>query len=108
MPGVHAMETRSLITCCAKCNCSTELREITIEFERKGIRATMRGIPAMVCPQCGEEHVPGEIAGDVIDTVSKAIDDTEALLKRSDQQRRELAPAQGQWSPEQLELTLVG
>ncbi len=67
----------------------------------------MSGIPAMVCPHCGQEYIPGEIAGDVIDTVSRTIDDTEALLKRTDDRRRKLFPDQSDLSPERLELALV-
>ena len=73
---------KGLITVCSECRTPTELRDITITFERNGIKAAMSGIPAMVCPHCGQEYVPGEISGDVIDTVSRTIDSTEALLKR--------------------------
>ncbi len=76
-------------------------------FERHGITATMSGIPAMVCPQCGQEYVPGEIAGDVIDTVSRTIDATEALLKRTDHHRRELFPNRTGLPQERLELALA-
>lgn len=72
---------KGLITYCSECQAKTELREITIEFERKGVQAIMSGIPAMVCPNCGEKYVPGDISGDVIDIVSRTIDDTESLLK---------------------------
>ncbi len=81
---------KGLITVCTNCGHATKLREISIEFERKGVRATMSGIPAMVCPNCGAEYVPGEIASDVVDTVSRAIDDTMQLLKRAELHRREL------------------
>jgi len=99
---------KGLITRCSACDCATELREIVVEFERRGIHATMRGIPAMVCPQCGEEYVPGSLAGDVIQTVSTTIDATAPLLKRANQQRRELAADNGAWTPECLELALAG
>ena len=98
---------KGLITICSECQTPTELRDITITFERNGIKAVMSGIPAMVCPNCGQEYIPGEIAGDVIDTVSRTIDDTEALLKRTDNRRRELFPDRSGLSPERLELALV-
>lgn len=98
---------KGLITICSECQTPTELREITIEFDRKGIKAAMSGIPAMVCPSCGQEYVPGEVAGDVIDTVSRTIDATEALLKRTDHRRRELFPDRLGLPPERLELALV-
>jgi YgiT-type zinc finger domain-containing protein len=98
---------KGIITICPECQVKTELREITVEFERKGIRATMSGIPAMVCPHCGEEYIPGEIAGDVIDIVSRAIDQLEALLRRSEARRKELLPAHLAPSTERLELVLA-
>jgi YgiT-type zinc finger domain-containing protein len=88
---------KGLITICPECQVKTELREITVEFERKGIRATMSGIPAMVCPNCGEEYIPGEIGGDYL----------EALLKRSEVRRKELLPDQPTPSPKRLELALA-
>jgi len=71
------------------------------------VYAAMTGIPAMVCPRCGTEYVPAEIAGDVIDTVSRTIDQTEALLKRTEAHRRTLAPPQHALGPERLELALL-
>ncbi|MBC8446801.1 MAG: YgiT-type zinc finger protein [Chloroflexi bacterium] len=98
---------KGLITVCHECGTKTELRLIRIEFERKCVHAAMTGIPAMVCPRCGTEYVPAEIAGDVIDTVSRTIDQTEALLKRTEAHRRTLAPPQHALRPERLELALV-
>ena len=98
---------KGLITICSECGTPTELREITLTFERKGIAAAMSGIPAMVCPHCGQEYVPGEIAGDIIATVSHTIDTTESLLKRTDHRRREFFPNREEIQPERLELALV-
>ena len=97
---------KGLITVCHECGAKTELRQIRIEFESKGVHAAMTGIPAMVCPRCGTEYVPAEIAGDVIDTVSSTIDQTEALLKRTEAHRRVMAPPHT-LGPERLELALV-
>ena len=98
---------KGLITFCSNCQAATEPHEITIEFERKGVQAVMSGIPAMVCPTCGEEYVPGDVAVDVIDVVSHTIDETEALLKRTASRRREFAVAGPPSRPERLELALV-
>ena len=98
---------KGLVTVCSECGTKTELREITIEFERKGIHAAMSGIPAMVCPHCGEQYVPGEIAGDVIDSVSSAIDQLGALLRRAKARRRELLPKMMVQSSARLELALA-
>ncbi len=85
---------KGLITVCSECGTKTELQTIDIEFERKGVRALMSGIPAMVCPQCDKEYVPGEIAGAVIETVSRTIDETADLLKRTHTLRQRLIPKQ--------------
>jgi len=98
---------KGLITVCSECQTKTELRQITIEFERKGIRAVMSGIPAMVCPNCAGKYVPGDIAGDVIDTVSRTIDETEGLFRRSEARRKKLVSDRFALSPERLELALV-
>ncbi len=98
---------KGLISTCSECQTPTELRNIVITFERHGITAAMSGIPAMVCPRCGQEYVPGDIAGDVIDTVSRTIDTTEALLKRTDHRRRELFPDRSELPPERLDLALA-
>jgi len=111
MGNSHAEEEdktmKGLITVCPECGAKTELREITIEFERKGVRATMSGIPAMVCPNCGEQYVPGDISGDVIDVVSSAIDQLESPLRRAETRRRELLPKVAVPSPGRLELVLA-
>jgi YgiT-type zinc finger domain-containing protein len=98
---------KGLITICSECGTKTELQEIMIEFERKGVRVAMSGIPAMVCPHCGEQYVPGDIAGDVIDTVSLVIDETEELLKRTEACRQKLLIERPAISPKRLELALI-
>jgi YgiT-type zinc finger domain-containing protein len=98
---------RGIITTCSECGTRTELREISIEFERKGVQATMSGVPAMVCPQCGEEYVPGEIASAVVDTVSRTIDGTADLLKQTQAFRRELLPTGQVTIKECLELAVA-
>lgn len=98
---------KGLITVCSECGTQTELREINIEFERKGIRAIMSGIPAMVCPRCGEEYVPGEIANTVVKTISRTIDETAELLKRTQTLRKQLIPTGQETVKECLELSVA-
>jgi len=98
---------KGLITVCSECGAKTELREITIAFERHGVQATMSGIPAMVCPRCGEEYVPAGIATTVVDAVSKTIDGTVDLLRQTQTLRRQLAPEGKLAVRECLELALA-
>ncbi len=98
---------KGLITVCSECQTPTELREINIEFERKGVQATMSGVPAMVCPECGEEYVPGEIAGVVVRAVSRTIDETVDLLKYTHTLHQQLSPFKQAEVRESLQLSLV-
>ena len=41
-------EMKGLITICSECGAKTELQEISIEFERKGIRAILFGMAIAV------------------------------------------------------------
>jgi YgiT-type zinc finger domain-containing protein len=92
---------------CSECGNKTELREISIAFERKGVRATMSGIPAMVCPNCGEEYVPSGIASTVVDAVSKTIDGTVDMFKQARVLRQQLVPESKTVLRERLELALA-
>jgi YgiT-type zinc finger domain-containing protein len=98
---------KGLITVCSECGTETKLQGIHIEFEHKGVWAVMSGVPAMVCPQCSEEYVPGEIAGTVVDTVTRIIDETADLLKRTYALRQQLVPAGQPVMPECLELAIA-
>ncbi len=98
---------KGLITICTECNTPTELKIIAIEFERKGIKAVMSGIPAMVCPQCGEQYVPGDIATVVVSTVSRLIDGTVDLLNQAHGLRQQLMPSVQSMMSERLELSLA-
>ena len=98
---------KGIVTTCSECGTQAELREISIELDRKGVQASMSGVPAMVCPQCGEEYVPGEIANAVVDTVSRTIDGTADLLKQTLAFRRELFPTGQVTIQECLELAVA-
>lgn len=57
---------------CAICGETTELGRITHTLERGRTVLVCRGVPAQVCPQCGEEWIDGEVA--------KKLDEALALL----------------------------
>ena len=98
---------KGLMKICTECDTPTQLGLITIEFERKGIRATMSGIPAMVCPKCGEQYVPGEIASTVVMVVSRTIDETVEMYKTIHKLRQQLRLPRKENIPERLELSLA-
>jgi len=52
-------KTKSI--CCTDCGARLEFRAISREFEREGLRVRLTGIPAAVCPRCGDiSFAPGE------------------------------------------------
>ena len=47
--------------CCTDCGTRMEFKTISREFEREGLRVRLTGIPAAVCPNCGDISLaPGE------------------------------------------------
>lgn len=68
---------------CSECRTKTELQAISLEVERHGIKATMTGVPAMVCPKCGEQYIPGEIADKLIPILHQVLDQTESSLHQA-------------------------
>lgn len=51
-----------------KCvNCRQETREGTtnVTFERDGMTLVLRGVPAQVCSDCGEDSVDGQVAREI-------------------------------------------
>ncbi len=92
---------------CTECDTPTQWGLITIDFERKGIRATMSGIPALVCPKCGEQYIPGEIGSSVVTVVSRTIDETVEMYKTIHRLRQQVRLSLKEKIPERLELSLV-
>ncbi len=60
---------------CTDCGAKMELRTVSQEFEREGLRVRITGIPAAVCPECGDiSFAPG-----VADNIVKAANSLFAL-----------------------------
>lgn len=61
---------------CPVCNTRHDrLSEITLHLERDGIALEVNGVPAYVCPNCGEQLIPGPLAvalGDAVDAIVRA------------------------------------
>lgn len=48
---------------CPECGTRhTNLQEVTLTLERGATRLEFKGVPAYVCPACGEEFVPAPFA----------------------------------------------
>jgi YgiT-type zinc finger domain-containing protein len=63
---------------CGDCKTRTQLRTTSMEFVKDGIRVSVSGIPAMVCPRCGTVSMaPG-----VSDSVARTAREMLAAAKR--------------------------
>ncbi|MBI1926790.1 YgiT-type zinc finger protein [Candidatus Poribacteria bacterium] len=52
---------------CTECKqVETQFQLVSMEFERGGVQVKVEGIPAMVCPNCGEKAFAPGIAEQVI------------------------------------------
>ncbi len=45
----------------------------TVTLQRDGLTLVIKGVPARVCPNCGEEYVEEEIAGQLLKTADEAV-----------------------------------
>lgn len=50
----------------------TQAGKATVTLERDGITLVTRGVPARVCPNCGEEYVDEGIAGQLLRCAEEA------------------------------------
>ena len=44
----------------------------TMTLEREDATFVMKGVPALVCPNCGEEYVSSEVSARVLDLAEQA------------------------------------
>jgi YgiT-type zinc finger domain-containing protein len=54
---------------CSECGTPTELKEIVLHFERNSLKVRVTGVPAMVCPRCGQKYVPSSVSREVLEIV---------------------------------------
>jgi YgiT-type zinc finger domain-containing protein len=58
-------------TICKKAE--TQQGKVTVTLERDGITLVIKGVPAEVCSNCGEEYVDEKIALKLLKTAEEAI-----------------------------------
>jgi YgiT-type zinc finger domain-containing protein len=52
---------------CVLCKCGeTAAGVATVTLERAGATVVIKGVPAQVCQECGEEYVEEGVAGDLL------------------------------------------
>ena len=45
----------------------------TVTLEREGATVVIKGVPARVCPNCGEEYVDEQVAHELLETAVDAV-----------------------------------
>jgi len=59
---------------CTECKqAETQFQFVSMEFEREGVQVKVEGIPAMVCPNCGEKAFAPGIAEQVITAANEML-----------------------------------
>lgn len=51
----------------------TEAGRVTVTLERQGVTLVVRGVPADVCSNCGEEYISSEVTRDLLEKVQAAV-----------------------------------
>jgi len=61
---------------CTTCGGLAEPRAgtTTVTVERDGATLVMKGVPALVCPNCGEDYVSEETAGRISAAAAEVVD----------------------------------
>jgi len=62
---------------CTKCGAQTEWTLTSVEMTDEQSSVTVNGVPAMACPRCGEEYIPGLQAM----SLSKAAEEIFSILR---------------------------
>lgn len=47
---------------CIVCGGETERQFVDVEYELESVVIEVKGVPAAVCRQCGEQYIPGDFA----------------------------------------------
>ena len=79
---------------CTRCGVQTEWTLTSVEMTDEHSSVTVTGVPAMVCPRCGEEYVPGLQAM----SLSNAAEGIFSVL-RGDTTRRSRRIVTSRWCP---------
>lgn len=58
---------------CVVCRqAGTRPGKATVTLERNGVTMVIKGVPAMVCPNCGEEYVDEEVTERLLESAEEA------------------------------------
>lgn len=64
---------------CVACKGETERRLIGLEYELDDMTLVVKGVPAAVCTQCGEQYIPGEFGVWLGDRISELLEHIRSL-----------------------------
>jgi YgiT-type zinc finger domain-containing protein len=71
---------------CTECKqAKTQFQLVSMEFEREGVQVTVEGIPAMVCPNCGETAFAPGVAEQVIAAANEMLAAASQAKKKAPQ-----------------------
>jgi YgiT-type zinc finger domain-containing protein len=62
------------MTCIACGQAEPRLGATTVTVERGGATLVMQNVPALICPNCGEDYVDEEIAGRILAAAAELAD----------------------------------
>ena len=69
---VSGLQRETKMNCSICGTASLSEGHVTLTFERSGTTVVVKGVPALVCPNCGEEHVSDDIAARALETAEHA------------------------------------
>ena len=51
----------------------TQPGKITVTLEREGVTLVMRGVPAEICANCGEEYANSDVTKEILEKLNNAV-----------------------------------
>lgn len=70
--GARLQTEETLVKCVICKNGETESGKATVTLERGGTTLVIKGVPALVCANCGEEYVDESVATHLLKTAEEA------------------------------------
>jgi YgiT-type zinc finger domain-containing protein len=71
--GAGVQEAEETMKCVVCKQDETKPGTTTVTLERNGATVVIKGVPARVCPNCGEEYVDEQVARELLETAEDAV-----------------------------------
>ena len=69
---MDARSQEAIMRCVICKQAETQPGQITVTLERDGMTLVVKGVPARVCPNCGEEYLDEETSSQLLKTAEEA------------------------------------